>query len=61
MSLKYRVRFGTSIEKDLMDKFNRLAIKTRINKSRLIDEAIFDILVKYKIIEEVPEKELSAN
>ncbi len=43
-----RVRFTSSMKKELMPQFNRLSEQTRITKSRLIDEAIEDLLKKYE-------------
>lgn len=43
-----RTRFTSSLQNELMDAFNQLAKNTRIPKSRLIDEAIEDLLKKYK-------------
>lgn len=34
--------------KDLVEPFNELSKKTRINKTRLLDEAIEDLLKKYE-------------
>lgn len=45
--LKNRVRIGSSLDKELAEKFEILAQKTRINKSRLLDEAIEDLLKKW--------------
>ena len=42
-----RTRFTSSLKNELMDGFNKLAQETRIPKSRLIDEAIEDLLKKY--------------
>lgn len=52
--LKYRTRFTSSLKNELVPLFNRLAKKTRIPKSRLLDEAIEDLLKKYGI--DVPEE-----
>lgn len=52
--LKYRTRFTSSLKNELVPLFNRLAKKTRIPKSRLLDEAIEDLLRKYGI--DVPEE-----
>lgn len=52
--LKYRIRFTSSLKNELVPLFNRLAKKTRIPKSRLLDEAIEDLLRKYGI--DVPEE-----
>ena len=46
--LKYRTRFTSSIKNELVSKFNELAKQTRIPKSRLLDEAIEDLLEKHK-------------
>lgn len=43
-----RTRFTSSLKNELMKEFNRLAEETRIPKSRLIDEAIEDLLKKYE-------------
>lgn len=43
-----RTRFTSSLKNELMDGFNKLAQETRIPKSRLIDEAIEDLLKKYE-------------
>ena len=43
-----RTRFTTSLDNRLMEQFNQLAKDTRIPKSRLIDEAIEDLLKKYE-------------
>lgn len=47
--LKYRTRFTSSIKNELIEPFNKLAAQTRIPKSRLLDEAIEDLLTKYNI------------
>lgn len=47
--LKYRTRFTSSLKNELIPLFDLLAKKTRIPKSRLLDEAIEDLLTKYKI------------
>jgi len=43
-----RTRFTSSLKNELMADFDRLAKETRIPKSRLIDEAIEDLLKKYE-------------
>ena len=43
-----RTRFTSSMKNELMADFDKLAEETRIAKSRLIDEAIEDLLRKYK-------------
>lgn len=52
--LKYRTRFTSSLKNELVPLFNELAKQTRIPKSRLLDEAIEDLLVKHGV--EIPEK-----
>lgn len=47
--LKYRTRFTSSIKNEYVTLFNKLSKKTRIPKSRLLDEAIYDLLKKYEI------------
>lgn len=49
MSLVNRVRFGTSIDKNLHEKINQLAKTTRIPVSKLTDEAITDLLEKHGV------------
>ena len=45
--LKYRTRFTSSLRNELVSPLNRLSRETRIPKSRLLDEAIEDLLQKY--------------
>lgn len=45
--LKYRKRFTSSLKNELSEAFNELAVQTRIPKSRLLDEAIEDLLKKH--------------
>lgn len=47
--LKNRVAFSNSIDKKLSKGFDQLKENTRIDKSKLLDEAIYDLLIKYKI------------
>lgn len=46
--LKYRTRFTSSLKNELVEPFNELSLKSRVPKSRLIDEAIEDLLKKYE-------------
>jgi len=46
-SLKNRERYTNSIDKELLRKLKELADKTRIPQSRLVDEALEDLLRKY--------------
>lgn len=43
-----RKKFVSSLANVLVDPFNKLARETRIPKSRLLDEAIEDLLKKYE-------------
>lgn len=42
-----RKKFVSSLDNSLIKPFNELATETRIPKSRLLDEAIEDLLTKY--------------
>lgn len=43
-----RKRLVTSLANELIEPFNELSRKTRVPKSRLIDEAVEDLLKKYE-------------
>lgn len=45
--LKNRKRFTSSLHNSLVPLFDELARKSRIPKSRLLDEAIEDLLTKH--------------
>lgn len=45
--LKSRIRFSTSLDKDLASKLETLSANTRIPKSKLIDEAVELLLEKH--------------
>lgn len=45
--LKYRTRFSSSLKNELTEEFDKLAEQTRIPKSRLLDEAIEDLIKKH--------------
>ena len=47
--LKYRTRFTSSLKNELIEPFDQLSAKTRIPKSRLLDEAIEDLLRKHGV------------
>lgn len=47
--LKYRTRFTSSLRNELIEPFNELSKITRIPKTRLLDEAIEDLLKKHNI------------
>lgn len=43
-----RKKFVSSLANELVEPFNELSKQTRITKSRLLDEAIEDLLAKYE-------------
>ena len=43
-----RKKFVSSLANELVEPFNELSKKTRVPKSRLLDEAIEDLLKKYE-------------
>ncbi len=45
--LKNRTRFTSSLKNELVPLLEQLSKETRIPKSRLLDEAIEDLLKKY--------------
>ena len=45
--LKNRTRFTSSLKNELVPLFDQLAQETRIPKSRLLDEAIEDLIKKH--------------
>lgn len=45
--LVHRVRFGSSLDKKLDERLRKLSGKTRIPISKLLDEAIEDLLKKH--------------
>ena len=44
-----RTRFTSSLKNELLKSFDQLAKQTRIPKSRLLDEAVEDLLTKYGV------------
>lgn len=42
-----RTRFTSSLKNELLKEFDELSKQTRIPKSRLLDEAVEDLLKKY--------------
>lgn len=50
MTLKNRVRIGSSIDKELFEGLKNLSEQSRIPISKLLDEAIEDLLEKHQII-----------
>ena len=47
-TLVNRKRFVSSLANELVKPFDELSKKTRVPKSRLLDEAIEDLLKKYE-------------
>ena len=47
-NLVNRTKLISSLANELVEPFNELSRKTRVPKSRLIDEAIEDLLKKYE-------------
>lgn len=47
MTLKNRTRIGSAIDKELFEGLKRLSEETRIPISKLLDEAISDLLKKH--------------
>jgi predicted DNA-binding protein len=45
--LTTRDQYSTTIDKELLKKLRELSKKTRIDQSKLLDEAIEDLLKKY--------------
>ncbi len=58
MTKQYRNRkqISTAIDLELYEKFRQLSIDTRIPSTKLLDEAIEDLLVKYDIIKKEDKK-----
>lgn len=46
-----RKRWSTSTDPDLYRKIKQLSDDTRISLTKLLDEAIEDLLLKYKVID----------
>lgn len=44
-----RTRFVSSLDNRLLQPLNQLAKRTRIPKTRLLDEAVEDLLAKYGV------------
>ena len=45
-----RTQWTTATDNELLEKFRQLSTQTRIPASRLLDEAIEDLLVKYAVM-----------
>ena len=50
--LKNRKRFTSSLDNPLVPLFDALSATTRIPKSRLLDEAIRDLLIKHGVLDD---------
>lgn len=46
--LTNRVRFSSTIDKELAEQLKKLSEKTMIPQSKLIDIAVLDLIAKYK-------------
>jgi predicted DNA-binding protein len=46
--LKNRTIFSSTLKTELSEKFKELSDQTRITQSKLLDEAIEDLLAKYE-------------
>ena len=51
-----RKQWSTATDYDLYEKFKQLSEDTRIPSTKLLDEAIEDLLVKYNIIDKKDKK-----
>ena len=47
-----RKQVASTVDPELWEMFRGLSDKTRIPSSRLLDEALEDLLLKYKVISE---------
>ena len=59
-----RVKFTVTVENETANNLRKLSALTRINISRLMDEAVEDLIDKYNLdllIEKYKEKELMKN
>ena len=50
-SKRNRIQIASTVDPELWQCFTGLSEKTRIPASRLLDEAVEDLLLKYKLIE----------
>ena len=46
-----RRQIASTVDPELWDKFRELSSKTRIPASRLLDEAVEDLLLKFQVID----------
>lgn len=47
-----RRQIASTVDPELWDKFRDLSTQTRIPASRLLDEAVEDLLLKFKVIDQ---------
>lgn len=54
MTGEYRTRqpWSTAVDKNLLEQLKKLSEDTRIPTTRLLDEAIEDLLLKHNVIQE---------
>lgn len=52
MALAKRIKVGTAIDKELHDKLKDLSEQSRIPMSKLLDEAIVDLIKKHQNLTE---------
>jgi len=46
--LKNRSRFGVAIDNKILEELRNLSNETRIPASKLVDEALEDLIIKYR-------------
>ncbi len=46
-----RKQIASTVDPDLWEKFRDLSAQTRIPASRLLDESVEDLLLKYRVID----------
>lgn len=46
--LKNREKYATTVDKKILEKFKKLAENTKIPASKLVDEALEDLIKKYE-------------
>lgn len=45
--LKTRARYTNSVDIETLEAFKKIAIETKIPQSKLLDEAMLDLITKY--------------
>lgn len=46
-----RKQIASTVDPDIWEKFRQFSVKSRIPASRLLDEAVEDLLLKYRVID----------